>query len=72
MKHRHSLGVPLMLDWWGENSDTAIVAWQKEAAVAQSVVHSLYRPVYTVQTAKEEDVEDVRNEGNEWEIWSTQ
>lgn len=49
MKCQHSLSVPLRPDWWGDNSDIVIVAWQKEAA---SVLYSLYRPVYTVRTAK--------------------
>lgn len=69
LKRRHRLSVPLRPDWWGDDSDTAFVAWQKEAVVAQYAVHSVYRLVHMVRTAKEEeDREDDRNEEKEWEI----
>lgn len=51
------------LDWWGDDSGTAIVAWQKEAAVDQRVAHSAYRPVYMVTTAKEQE------DGRGWQEW---
>lgn len=71
MKPQHGLRAPLGPDWWGDDSDTSIVAWQKEAATDRRAVHSRCRPVYTERAAKEEEGgEDDRNEEKEWEIRS--